>query len=98
MEVSRTRRFAAALINGFTLNGFIIIGLILLIAKRTSVGGLVMGYKFKGSLVALWLCKILAWILYGITFSIFFWIDIIGMGNRNGTFAEKWSGCRKHNA
>lgn len=96
MQVSRTKRFFAGLINGLTLNGLLLGGLILLMTKRTSFGGLIMGYKFEGgSLVKLFFTKMLMAIGYMVTFSILWFVDVIGMGNRNGTFAEKMAGVEK---
>ena len=96
MQVSRKRRFFAGLINALTLNGLLLGGLILLMTKRTSFGGLIMGYKFEGgSLVMLFFTKILMAFGYAVTLSILWWVDIITMSSKNGTFAEKMAGVEK---
>lgn len=96
LEVSRSKRFLAFFINYITLNGLIIGGIICLITKRTSLGGLIVGYKFEGgSLLLLFFAWLLVGLLYVFTLYIMFFVDIIGMGKRNGTFAEKWSGTHK---
>lgn len=96
LEVSRTKRFLAFLINYVTINGLIIGGIYCLVTKRTSLGGLVIGYKFEGgSLFKLFLFQLLTALLYVFTFYIMFIVDAVGMGKRNGTLAENWSDTRK---
>ena len=98
LTVSRTRRFLGVLINVITLNGLVIGNLILAFTKNTTVGGLVMGYKWnKGgaSMVIYFFSLIVMGFAYALTFYILWLVDVITMQNRNGTFAEKIAGIHK---
>lgn len=97
MEISRTKRFIGGLVNFITLGLLIIGNPILLITGRTTIGGIVSGYKYdtNGSLILLYFAKILVAIGYGLTLGILWIIDVIGMDKRNGTFAEKLVGISK---
>ena len=100
MTISRGKRVLGFIINVITLNGLFIGNPILLLTSGRTVGGIVAGYKFEKAgveIILLWIMKILVGVLYVITFGIFWIIDIVTMGNRNGTFAESWANNRKIN-
>lgn len=99
--------YMSSLMSIYAIN-FLVVGtlqLICLITKSTTVGGLVMGYKFFdnsksedakiGSLIKLGLFYILLGFLYMITLGIFWIVDVSTLGKRDGNFGEKWANVRK---
>ena len=98
MTITRKQRTIGFLINLITLNGLIIGNLILLLSSGKTVGGLVAGYKYQeggAKVVMLYFTKMLATILYFVTFGIFWIFDVVTLEKRDGTFAESWAGNLK---
>ena len=101
LTVSRTRRVISILINTLTFNFLIIGNLILLFTKRTNLGGIVTGWRFNNGgtkIVIYYFTLILSGIGYALTLMILWIVDIVTLGKRDGTFAEKMAGIKKVNA
>lgn len=99
LQVSRGKRFLGSFINAITFNFLIIGNFVLMLTSGKTLGGLAMGYKYEQAgfiaLIKVWAGLIVSFLLYGITFSIFFWVDLGMMGKRNGWSWEKWFDIRK---
>ena len=100
MEVSRTRRVISFLVNTFTFNFLLIGNIILLITRRTTLGGVVTGYKYdkSGSMIIYGLMVILFDFLYALTFMILWIYDVVTLKIRGKTLPEKFAGVKKVNA
>ena len=97
LTISRTKRVLGILINLITFNFLFVGNIVLLATKRTTLGGLVVGYKFseEGSLVIYFFTLLLMNVGNYFTLGILWLVDVITMEKRDGTFAEKLADIKK---
>ncbi|CAM9147212.1 hypothetical protein MYMA111404_03915 [Mycoplasma marinum] len=104
MQVNRTRRFFAVIVNSIaaiTIIG-LIVNLVMIFTSSKTIGGIVLGYKYKFSTPGIgqflyWIMLMVMGFLYGLTFGILWIVDVVMMDKNNGTFAEKIVGVKKIN-
>lgn len=103
MTIGLGKRFIGNLLNGLSyvaLGIGYIINLIFMIKDGQTIGGKAMGYKYNEQgfmlLIKIWAGRIIYGILTTITFSIFFWVDLISLSKKNDAWWwEKLMGIKK---